>query len=230
MKSANPEDLLKLKLAERPLEPHEIAELFTPDNYKISALLLAKQHAQTVDMLQGLQNTLDEVNKQQKETQKLLVELSTDKKISETKLARFFTTAPHLLVNFDYDFEKKSITFKEIPLEADSEEIAFLSLSLEEYFGTNHIPFSVLLSGIKRYFAIKKKQNFAIRDFLEEYCEETLSNTKTKKRTRIYFKNLKAACEDCPEVTPKVIKDVMQDLGYEQKTDASRVVFFERIK
>ena len=230
MKSANPEDLLKIKLAERPLEPHEIAELFTPDNYKISALLLAKQHAQTVDMLQGLQNTLDEVNKQQKETQKLLVELSTDKKISETKLARFFTTAPHLLVDFDYDFGKKSITFKELPLEADSEEIAFLSLSLEEYFGTNHIPFSVLLSGIKRYFAIKKKQNFAIRDFLEDYCEETLSNTKTKKRTRIYFKNLKAACEDCPEVTPKVIKDVMQDLGYEQKTDASRVVFFERVK
>jgi hypothetical protein len=230
MKSANPEDLLKLKLAERPLEPYEIAELFTPDNYKISALLLAKQHKQTVDMLQGLQNTLDEVNKQQKETQKLLVELSADKKISETKLARFFTTAPHLLVNFDYDFDEKSITFKELPLEADSEEIAFLSLSLEEYFGTNHIPFSVLLSGIKRYFAIKKKQNFAIRDFLEDYCEETLANTKTKKRTRIYFKNLKAACEDCPEVTPKVIKDVMQDLGFEQKTDASRVVFFERAK
>jgi hypothetical protein len=230
MKSANPEDLLKIKLAERPLEPHEIAELFTPDNYKISALLLAKQHAQTVDMLQGLQNTLDEVNKQQKETQKLLVELSTDKKISETKLARFFTTAPHLLVNFDYDFEEKTITFKELPLEADSEEVAFLSLSLEEYFGTNHIPFSIVLNGIKRYFAIKKKQNFAIRDFLEDYCEETLANTKTKKRTRIYFKNLKAACEDCPEVTPKVIKDVMQDLGYEQKTDASRVVFFEKVK
>lgn len=230
MKSANPEDLLKIKLAERPLEAHDIVELFTPDNYKLSAAILAKQHVETIEVLGGMQKSLDDLKNQQKETQKLLVELSADKKISETKLARFFTTAPHLLINFDYDFEEKSITFKKLPLEPDSEEVAFLSLSLEEYFGTNHIPFSVLLSGIKRYFAIKKKQNFAVRDFLADYCEETLANTKTKKRTRIYFKNLKAACEDCPEVTPKVIKDIMQDLGFEQKTDASRVVFFERAK
>ena len=74
----------------------------------------------------------------------------------------------------------------------------------------------------------KSDKEDVLYSYLDTLCEEILADTKTKKRTRIYFKSLKNACEKFPEITTTMIYQAMKDLGFERTTDASRVVFFQK--
>jgi hypothetical protein len=74
----------------------------------------------------------------------------------------------------------------------------------------------------------KSDKEDVLYSYLDSLCEEILADSKTKKRTRIYFKSLKNACERLPNVTTTMINQTMKDLGFERTTDASRVVFFQK--
>jgi hypothetical protein len=97
-----------------------------------------------------------------------------------------------------------------------------------EWFSYNKKVREELLDAVSNMYPVSDKEDL-LKVFIENYLETYFSCYKTKKRTRIYLKELKVVCKDFPEADQKTLKATMLDLGYEQKTDASRVVFFEKI-
>jgi len=225
MKSANPSDVTSIEtsLSLRPLDTEAILDILTPENYRYTTAIILSSY----DRLAASQ---EQTNKILQEHQKLLLELtqnSKDTRITETKLAKFFVALPHLLDKFSYDIETKQLFFKDEPIRDGDDSINFLSIDLQNYFA-GHIPYSVLLTAMKRYFAILRRQDNVLVDFVEEFLKDYFSTYTTKKRTRVYLKEIKKACKDHPDADQKTLKAIMVNLGYTEEKDTSRVIFYTK--
>ena len=71
-------------------------------------------------------------------------------------------------------------------------------------------------------------KEFALTDFVEEYLKDYFSTYTTKKRTRIYLKNIKKACEGYPDSNQKILKNIMSELGYTEYKDSSRLLYYAK--
>lgn len=225
MKYANPieADTIETSLATRPIDSEAILEAANTENYRYVLSIVLGTLAETVKNLDSVVKNQEQTNAQLRE----LIESAKDTRVTETKLAKFFVTAPYLVDKFNYDAESKQLLYKNSPIKDGDDCIAFLSIDLQNYF-SGHIPYGVLLTGIKRYFAILRRQDNILVNFVEEYLEDYFSTYTTKKRSRIYLKDIKKACEGYPDSTQKLLKSIMDDLGYTEHKDTSRAIYYTK--
>jgi hypothetical protein len=71
-------------------------------------------------------------------------------------------------------------------------------------------------------------KEFTLVNFIEEYLEDYFSTYTTKKRSRVFLKDIKKACEEYPDSTQKLLKSIMEDLGYTEHKDTSRAVYYTK--
>jgi hypothetical protein len=225
MKYANPieVDTIETSLATRPIDIDAIMETANDSNYKYVLSVVLGTYAQTAKNFDILKKNQEQTNAQLRE----LIESAKDTRVTETKLAKFFVTAPYLVDKFSYDAENKQLLYKNSPIKDGDDCIAFLSIDLQNYF-SGHIPYGVLLTGIKRYFAILRRQDNILVNFIEEYLEDYFSTYTTKKRSRVFLKDIKKACEGYPDSTQKLLKSIMEDLGYTEHKDTSRAIYYTK--
>lgn len=217
MKSAHEEKLVGLvqaSLDRDPIDHIQFLNCFTEENKFLASFLIGhivNQRNQTEEIL------------------KIVTDLSTnqrDNKISIVNVSKLFILYPNLLKDYDYDIEKKCITYEGKSLANDSEELTYLSIELETYFGSRDIPHSDLLKAIKRYFLRIHKEIKATAKDVELLCQEYLAGSKTRQRTRIPQKFLR----DNLELPLPEIKSIMADNGYVEWKDKSKTVYFYKLE
>lgn len=244
MKSANPDEVVGY-LNKKPIDSLAILDLIPDTSKSIVSTIL--------DAFINLDNSLQENNILLQETRKSLqtsqqflqeyekrlkiydIEIknnkdriheltkSTNSRINQTTLAKFFLSHSELLDDYSLKADNK-LYFKDVLLTPESNQLLYLSLELEQYFGTRNIPLATLLNGIKRYFVTLEKQESAYRYILEELADSYLKLSRTKKRTRVPMSYLR----DETDLKPIEIKSVMTSIGYQIITDKNNCIYFVR--
>lgn len=213
MKSAHEEKLVSLvqqSLDKDPIDHVQFINCFTEENRFLASFLIGH----IVD--------------QRKQTDKILeivTDLSAnsrDNKISVVNISKFFILYPHLLEHYDYDLEQNVITYHGEVLEADGAELTYLSIELENYFGGRDIFHGDLLKAIKRYFLRLHKEDHDLNQEVEAICQEYLRDSKTKKRTRVPMKYLRANIQ----IPLAQLKAIMKENNYSEWKDKSKTVYY----
>lgn len=146
-------------------------------------------------------------------------------RINQTTLAKFFLNHEELIADFSLGVDNM-IYHKGILLTSDSNVLMYLSLDLEEFFGSRNISFSTLMNGLKRYLVAKHKHSNQHQEQLQNIVEDFFKKGKGRPKTRIPLKYLR---EVCKELTLPVIKSLMSDLGYPIHTDKNGIVYFYKV-
>jgi hypothetical protein len=146
-------------------------------------------------------------------------------RINQTTLAKFFLNHKQLLADYSLGEDNLVYCNGEL-LTAASNTLLYLSLDLEQYFGTRNISLSVLINGIKRYLVCVEKQDNDYREVLLDIVAEYFVQDKGRPRTRIPLKYLRTACKDVPELNTLSIKSLMYEAGFPIKTDRNGIVYF----
>ena len=225
MKSAHEEKLVglvKSSLDRNPIDDIQLLDCFTEDNRLIAAVMIGHIVAQRKELAEQTRKT-DEILQMVTD---LAANSKHNTKISIINVSRLFVLYPHLLERYDYDLALDAITYDQKVLPNNSPELTYLSIELEQYFGSRDISHSDLLKAIKRYFMRIHKDNNNVNEQVEEICQEYLTGSKTKPRTRIPQKHLRASID----LPLNEIKNIMALNGYVEWKDKNNCVHFYKLE
>lgn len=225
MKSANEEtlvDLVKSGLDRNPIDDIQLLDCFTEDNRLIAAVMIGHIIGQRKELAEQTRKT-DEILKMVTD---LAANTKHNTKISIINVSKLFVLYPDLLDHYDYDLELDAITYDGVALPPKSQHLMYLSIELERYFGSRDISHSDLLKAIKRYFMRIHKDSNNINEQIEFICQEYLNGSKTKPRTRIPQKHLRASTD----LPLNEIKNIMAINGYVEWKDKNNCVHFYKIE
>jgi len=203
--------LVQAGLNKDPIDHEQLINCFSDENKFLAALLIGH---------------ILESRKKSDEILEVVINNSKDNKVSIVNISRLFVLYPNLLEHYDYDLELNCITYDGVELPKDSPELTYLSIDLEQYFGTKDIPHKDLLVAIKRYFLRIHKENRDINQQVEIICKDYLAGSKTKKRTRIPQKHLRANID----LPLNEIKNIMALNGYVEWKYKNNCVHFYKVE
>jgi len=242
MKSANPllVETINMSLDKQPIDSEAILLTFSDesrfgvsiileafvnlDKFTKENMLVLEEHKKFLAEYEQRLKLYDVQFKHDKERIRDLTK-TVDNRINQTTLAQFFLSHPDLVEGYKLTLDNK-VCYQGIVLSAESNQLLYLSLELENYFGSRNIPLAVVINGLKRYLVTIEKQEVYYRDFLLTVAYEFLSNSKTRKRNKISLKYLRDNMTDYPEVTANMIKATMVDAGYIEGKEKNYSVYF----